>query len=149
MIETAALITLLLGFWGLLIFLYFHIKKDEAQELARLNYIKELQQIITNLPLELQKFYGKLLSEIDSKSQKMVETSFKDYLKHIQSLEQLALDPPSQRRVADLFPPPIENEIEKKDFEGLDISGGNLSGIPFGAENLNIVNEEDLPTVIE
>ena len=77
MIETIALAV---GFIGLLVFLLHHEREERE-------YIKKIQTDLTNLPIELQKFYSELSEKDTARSQKIIGDSFKEYLKHIERLE--------------------------------------------------------------
>lgn len=87
MIEIVLSICLALGFIGLLIYFYFHEKEERV-------YKTKIQTDLTNLPIELQKFYAEISKRDTERTQKMIGDTFKMYLKHIEKLERMTLPKP-------------------------------------------------------
>src|SRR5437762_1243747 len=119
MIEVTALIVLVLTVLGLLWYLYVHQKEERE-------YIKKIQTDLTNLPIDLQKFYTDISAKDQARTQKLIGDSFKNYLKHIERLEKQVLPKPVTTkdvqsvmdRIGPMADETMENQIDKKTNEG-------------------------------
>lgn len=150
MLEMVLGICLAVGFIGLLVYLYFHEKSERE-------YIRKIQTDLTNLPTELQKFYSEIAARDAARTQKALENSFRDYLKHIERLEKMVLPKPvtttDVRKVMDRIGDvvdeslEIENDIEKEKDKGVEIENNDWTGL-INADT-KIAFEDEEPTVVE
>lgn len=152
MIEIILSICLALGFVGLLTYLYFHEKNERE-------YIKKIQTDLTNLPLELQKFYATISEKDQARTQKVLGDTFTKYLKHIERLEKQVLPKPVTERdvrsvlnrIGEVADESLEiahdNEIEKAE-KGVEIDDNTWTGYINGDTKVAF-DGEDAGTVIE
>lgn len=152
MVEIVAVIALTLGFLGILGYLYFHTK-DERE------YIKKIQTDLTNMPIELQKFYSTISERDNARNQKLIGESFKDYLKHIERLEKQVLPKPVTerdvksviRRIGEVADESLEikhdNEIEKETDKGVELQTDQWTGFITGDTKVEFEGEE-IPTMV-
>lgn len=135
---------------GLLVYLFLHEKSEQE-------YIKQIQTSLMNLPIELQKFYADFSAKDNTRTQKMIETSFKDYLRHIEKLERLTLPQPVTTRnvkkvlsrigeIADESLE-IENDIEKEEDKGVELQSDEWTGVINGSTK--VAFEDDAPVIVE
>lgn len=151
MIEIVLSICLALGFVGLLAFLYFHEK-------AQMEYIKKIQTDLTNLPIELQKFYATISERDTARTQKAMSESFKNYLKHIERLEKQVLPKPVTEkdvkavmsRIGTVADESLEekwdNEIEKAE-KGVEMPNNEWTGYISGDTKVAFEDDPE-PTVV-
>ena len=148
MIETIALAV---GFIGLLVFLLHHEREERE-------YIKKIQTDLTNLPIELQKFYSELSEKDTARSQKIIGDSFKEYLKHIERLERMVLPKPVtvggvksvMTRIGEMADESLEiaNDIEKEKDKGVELPNDEWTGF-INADTKIAFENEEAPTVVE
>lgn len=153
MIEIVLSICLALGFVGLLVYLYFHEKNERE-------YIKSIQTDLTNLPLELQKFYATISEKDQARTQKVLESTFTKYLKHIERLEKQVLPKPVtvrdvksvMSRIGEVADESLEiahdNEIEKESDKGVEIEDNTWTGY-INADTKVAFDGEESSTVVE
>lgn len=142
------------GFVALLVYLYFHEKNQS-------DYIKQIQDNLTNLPIDLQKFYTELQQKNNERSQKIIGDSFKDFLKHIEKLEKMVLPKPVttrdvqsvMSRMGTLADESLEIEHDlKNDIEtaekGVELPNDEWAGL-INAQTKVAFEGAELPTIIE
>lgn len=153
MIEIVLSLCLALGYIGLLIYLYFHEKAERE-------YIKKIQTDLTNLPLELQKFYAAISEKDQARTQKVLGDTFTKYLKHIERLEKMVLPKPVttkdvqsvMNRMGTLADESLEikhdNEIESETNKGVEQITDEWTGFIDANTKVAFENEPE-PTVVE
>ncbi len=151
MIEIVLSLSLAFGFIGLLVYLYFHEKEERE-------YIKKIQTDLTNLPVELNKFYATISERDQARTQKVMGESFKEYLKHIERLEKMVLPKPVTakdvqsviNRMGTMADESLEiahdNEIEKAE-KGVEMPSSDWTEHING--DTRVAFEEEIPTVVE
>jgi hypothetical protein len=152
MIEIILSICLALGFIGLLVYLYFHTNAERE-------YVKKIQTDLTNLPIELQKFYATIAEKDQARTQKVLGDTFTKYLKHIERLEKQVLPKPVTtkdvqsviNRMGPLADESQEiawdNEIEKAE-KGVEMPNDEWTGYISGSTKVAFEDDPE-PTVVE
>jgi hypothetical protein len=152
MLELFAFISMLATMIGILTYFYFHEKEQQV-------YISKIQHNLTNLPIELQKFYAEISSKDTSRNQKLINETFRQYLRHIEKLERMVLPKPVTEKDVQSVMNRIgtiadnkeeiqwENEIEKAE-KGVELPKDDWTGYINADTKVAFEGEEDI-TVIE
>jgi len=152
MIEIVLSICLALGFLGLLVYLYFREKEDRV-------YKNKIQTDLTNLPIELQKFYATIAEKDQARTQKVLGDTFTKYLKHIEGLEKMVLPKPVttsdvqsvMSRMGTIADESLEiehdNEIERAE-KGVELPTDQWTGFINGDTKVAFEGDE-IPEVVE
>lgn len=152
MLEIILSLSLITGFIALLVYIYLHEQQENE-------YIKKIQTDLTNLPIELNKFYATISEKDTARTQKLIGDSFTKYLNHIEKLERMVLPKPVTEKdvkavmsrigtVADeSLEIKLDNEIEKAE-KGVEMPRDEWTGYITG-ETKVAFEDEEVPTVIE
>src|SRR6266702_816784 len=152
MLELFAFISILVTMIGILTYFYFHEKEQQV-------YISNIQHDLTNLPIELQRFYAEISSKDSSRNQKLINDTFRQFLSHIKDLERMVLPKPVTEKdeksvmnrigtiADDKEEIQWENEIEKAE-KGVELPKDDWTGYINTDTKVAFEGEED-QTIIE
>ncbi len=152
MLELFAFISILVTMIGILTYFYFHEKEQQV-------YISNIQHDLTNLPIELQRFYAEISSKDSSRNQKLINDTFRQFLSHIKDLERMVLPKPVTEKDVKSVMNRIgtiaddkeeiqwENEIEKAE-KGVELPKDDWTGYINADTKVAFEGEED-QTIIE
>lgn len=139
------------AFIGVLGFLGFYIYDTRK-------YIGGIHKQLVDMPTELQKVHKELSHEKDKQTYKVMQESFKDFLKHIEKLERMTLPKPVTtadvqsvlNRMGEVTDAgAFENEIEKDPNKGVELPKDDWTGYINADTKVAFEEDEELPTVVE